>query len=262
MNILAELRQRFRMALAGLVTEAARRAEEAGESGSVRAVLEDLERFLAMVRPAQDPRFGDFQANCAMPLAKLLGSKPRDVAADLVAQLDVADLCDPPEVAGPGFINLRLRDDWLAEQTARLAADERLGVARVESPRNYVVDFSAPNVAKPMHVGHLRSTVIGDCLCRVLRFLGHDVTSDNHIGDWGTQFGMIIYGFKHFREGAAYQREPVAELARLYRLVNQLSDYHEAVAAAPRLQQQLEQKRSELEAAQAQAAGDKAAERT
>jgi arginyl-tRNA synthetase len=242
MNILGELRTRFRAALGG--------------------VVDDPEPYVAMVRPAQDPRFGDFQANCAMPLAKQLGGKPRDVAADLVARLDVRDLCEPPEVAGPGFINIRLRDEWLAEQTGRVAADERLGVARAAAARKYVVDFSAPNVAKPMHVGHLRSTVIGDSLARVLRFLGHSVVTDNHIGDWGTQFGMIIYGYKHFRDEAAYRREPVAELARLYRLVNQLADYHEAVAAIPRFEHDLGQKRATLEAAQAaQTPADKGAER-
>ena len=141
------------------------------------------------------------------------------MAAEVVGRLDLADLCHKPEIAGPGFINLRLQ-----RRVARRAARggrrrPRLGIPPVARPRTFVVDFSAPNVAKPMHVGHIRSTVIGDALCRVLRFLGHTAISDNHIGDWGTQFGMILYGYKHFRDDEAYRRNPVEELARLYRLV-------------------------------------------
>ena len=216
MNILAELRARFTAALATLT--------------------DDPGPFAAMVRPAQDAKFGDFQANCAMPLAKQLGKPPRDVAQEIVAALKVADLCAPAEVAGPGFINLRLRDDWLQSTVNRTVGDGQLGVEPLAQPRRYVVDFSSPNVAKPMHVGHLRSTVIGDALVRILRALGHSVVSDNHIGDWGTQFGMIIYGYKHFLDAAAYKRAPVAELARLYRLVNTLSEYHEARNALPELE--------------------------
>ena len=119
----------------------------------------------------------------SLPARSLSRSCPR---------LQINDLCLPPEVAGPGFINLRLRDDWLQQQLQDALADDRLGVRTVDSPRTYVVDYSAPNVAKPMHVGHIRSTVIGDALCRTLRFLGHQVISDNHLGDWGTQFGMVI----------------------------------------------------------------------
>ena len=219
MDFLSELRSRLRTALSSLT--------------------DTPDSFVEMLKPSQDAKFGDFQANCAMPLAKARKQTPRDVAAAIIAGLDVADLCEPPEIAGPGFINFRLKTDRLADETAQLAADERLGVAAVASPRTYVVDFSSPNVAKPMHVGHLRSTVIGNSLCRILRFLGHRVFSDNHVGDWGTQFGMIIYGYKHFRDDAAYQRDPVGELARLYRLVNQLSDYHEFVGSLPGLREKL-----------------------
>ncbi len=177
-----------------------------------------------MIRRAQDARFGDYQANFAMALGKQLNKRPQELAVEVVARLDVADLCQPPEVAGPGFINLRLKDEWLVQQLTAAVNDPRLGVEPAAAPRTYVIDFSAPNVAKPMHVGHIRSTVIGDALCRTLRFLGHQVISDNHIGDWGTQFGMIIYGYKHFLEADAYQQWPVQELARLYRLVRQLVD--------------------------------------
>ena len=216
MNILAELQSRFRTALESLT--------------------DDPEAYVAMVRPSQNPKFGDFQANCAMSLAKERGGNPREVAAEIVAKLDASDLCEEPEIAGPGFINLKLKDDWLEAETNRVFADGRLGVPAAEKPRTIVIDYSSPNVAKPMHVGHLRSTVIGAALYRILKFLGHNVLGDNHIGDWGTQFGMIIYGYKHFRDDDAYKQDAVTELARLYRLVNQLCDYFEAKQSLPKLQ--------------------------
>ena len=215
MNVLAELRQRVALALTAI----------SGDDG-VAAEL------AAMVLPSQDAKFGDYQANCAMPLGKRLGKPPREVAAALVERLDVADLCEPPEIAGPGFINLRLREDWLAGQLKLASPDmARLGVARVAAPRRYVLDYSSPNVAKPMHVGHIRSTVIGDALYRVLKFVGHQPTSDNHIGDWGTQFGMIIYGWKHFGDEAAFAAAPVAELSRLYKAVSTLAENPDIAAA-------------------------------
>lgn len=228
MNFLSELRSRLKSAL---VQQA-----ELPEGFSP-------DTYVEMLRPTQDGKFGDFQANCAMSLAKLMKLPPRDVAAGIIAKLDVADLCDAPEIAGPGFINLRVKTDRLALETASLVKDDRLGVPVVANPRTVIVDFSSPNVAKPMHVGHLRSTVIGNALCRTLRFLGHKVLSDNHVGDWGTQFGMIIFGYKHFRNEEAYANDSVGELARLYRLVNQLSDYHE-------LKKDLPKKRAEVEAQQ------------
>ena len=165
-------------------------------------------------------RFGDYQANCAMSLGKVLGKAPRDVAQEIVTRLDLGDWLEKPEVAGPGFINLKLRSDWLAKQVQAMAADERLGVepARARHGR-YVVDYSSPNVAKPLHVGHLRSTIIGDALTRLLRFLGHTVITDNHLGDWGTQFGILLYGYKNHLDAAAYKADPVQELARIYVLI-------------------------------------------
>ena len=154
--------------------------------------------LLAQVRASQDPKFGDYQANCAMPLGKRLGKPPREVAAEIVGRLKIDDLCEPPEIAGPGFINLRLRRrrGW-PNRPPRRSPIRASACRRSNKPRTYVVDYSAPNVAKPMHVGHIRSTVIGDCLYRTLKFLGHNAISDNHLGDWGTQFGMIIYGYKN-----------------------------------------------------------------
>lgn len=230
MNILTELRNRFRSAL--------------------DAIVDDPTDLLDMVRPAQDARFGDYQANCAMPLGKRFGKPPRDVAADIVDKLDVHDICHPPEIAGPGFINLRLKDEWLTQQLADALADPRLGVPTVDGPRTYVIDYSSPNVAKEMHVGHIRSTVIGDSLARTLRFLGHRVISDNHLGDWGTQFGMIIYGYKHFKDGEAYKEQPVKELGRLYKLVSQLVGYKTSENSLPDLEGRVEQRREAIEGQQ------------
>mgnify|MGYP003325486043 CR=1 FL=1 len=231
MNLLAELRSRLHRAL--------------------QSFTDVPDSFVEMLKPTADGKFGDFQANCAMPLAKQHKQAPRDLAQALISKLDVADLCEPPEIAGPGFINLKIKTERLAAETAALCCDDRLGVVPVSSPRTYVVDYSSPNVAKPMHVGHLRSTVIGHALYRILKFLGHQVLSDNHVGDWGTQFGMIIYGYKNFRDQAAYQQAPVAELARLYRLVNQLSDYHELAAKLPGLLQQIPMKEQAVATAKA-----------
>ena len=215
-------------------------------SAALSSVTDTPDQYLDMIRASQDPKFGDFQANFAMPLAKKAGKNPREVAQQICDALDVSDFCDAPEIAGPGFINLRLKQEWLEPQLTKQFADDRCGVATVVEPRHFVVDFSSPNVAKPMHVGHLRSSVIGDAISRILRFLGHKVTSDNHIGDWGTQFGMIIYGYRNFVDQAAYEASPVAELARLYRLVNQIQDYHDAVANIPELETQLTQKQEFL----------------
>ncbi len=179
--------------------------------------------YLGMVKPSGDPKNGDYQANFAMPLAKVLGKKPLEVAAEVVAKLPKNDLLESATVAGPGFINLKLSDGWIAKQVQSIAADTRLGVAKSPQPKTFVIDLSGPNVAKPLHVGHLRSTIIGDALVRILRFLGHTVIGDNHLGDWGTQFGILIYGYKHHLEKAAFEKDPVRELARLYVHVRNLA---------------------------------------
>jgi arginyl-tRNA synthetase len=144
------------------------------------------------LRPATKPQFGHFQSNVALRLAKSEGQPPRVVASRILEQLDLADLCEPPEIAGPGFLNFRLRSEVLAEAVTDQLADPYAGLNQVSDPQTVVIDYSAPNVAKQMHVGHLRSTVIGDCLYRVLRGIGHRVIPQNHIGDWGTQFGMLV----------------------------------------------------------------------
>ena len=144
------------------------------------------------LRSATRPQFGHYQSNVALRLANSEGKPPREIAARIVATLDLADLCEPPEIAGPGFINLRLRTEVLAQAATDQLADPQAGVPKTSDPQIVVIDYSAPNVAKQMHVGHLRSTVIGDCLRRVLSGLGDHVIAQNHIGDWGTQFGMLV----------------------------------------------------------------------
>jgi arginyl-tRNA synthetase len=144
------------------------------------------------LRPATRPQFGHYQSNVALRLANSEGKPPREIAAALVAKLEISDLTEPPEIAGPGFLNFRLRTDVLAQAVTDQLADPHVGVAPTTNPQVVVIDYSAPNVAKQMHVGHLRSTIIGDCLRRVLSSLGHQVIGQNHVGDWGTQFGMLV----------------------------------------------------------------------
>jgi arginyl-tRNA synthetase len=161
-----------------------------------RAIIDALGADFAGTDPflvlSSNPKFGDYQANMAMGLAKKLGRQPREIAQSIVDNLDVAEICEVPQIAGPGFINFTVKPSYLAAQLQAMQADERLGVAIASQPQRVVVDFSSPNIAKEMHVGHLRSTILGDCIARVLEFRGHDVLRLNHVGDWGTQFGMLI----------------------------------------------------------------------
>jgi arginyl-tRNA synthetase len=184
--------------------------------------------------PASDARFGDYQTNAALVLAKQRGENPRSVAEKILAHVDVGDLCEPPTVAGAGFINFTLRAEAVAEKAAQLLQDERLGVMKTTSPRRIVIDFGSPNVAKPMHVGHIRSTVLGDALARIAQFVGHEIIRDNHIGDWGTQFGMVIYGWKNLLDRQALKRDPVAELVRIYKETNERSTKDPSVREACR----------------------------
>lgn len=161
-------------------------------AASLDARLRALTGVDPEMRPATKPQFGHFQSNVALRLAKQEGRPPREVAARIVAELDVSDLCEPLEIAGPGFINFRLKPAALAAAATEVLEDPHHGIAVVDQPQRIVIDYSAPNVAKQMHVGHLRTTIIGDCFNRVLTALGHTVIPQNHIGDWGTQFGMLI----------------------------------------------------------------------
>lgn len=193
-----------------------------------KAGIEVPAGFPVKIFAAADVRHGDYQANTAMALAKRLRMNPRELATQVVDALDVDDLAEL-EIAGPGFINFRIKPEAWSQKVGQLINDPRLGVGCVAEPQNIIVDFSAPNVAKPMHVGHIRSTIIGDSLSRISRFLGHNVTTDNHIGDWGTQFGMVIYGWKNLVDSVAIEADPLQELLRLYRAVNLLCKEDESI---------------------------------
>lgn len=184
---------------------------------AVKTVLPDADTAAVLVRPCPDPRFGDYQTNALMGLARARKLNPRQLAADVLARLDVADCCEPPEVAGAGFLNFRVQTVALARTLQAAARGEHLFFPPAAAPRTVVVDFSSPNVAKSMHVGHIRSTILGDSLARVLRLLGHRVITDNHLGDWGTQFGMLLTAWKRDLNAAALQTDAIAEMERLYK---------------------------------------------
>lgn len=182
------------------------------------------EQAPALLRPA-NPAHGDYQLNAAMALGKRLGKNPRELAEPIREALERHPAIERADVAGPGFVNLTLANGWIAERLTEEAADlERNGVPLVASPEKIVIDFSGPNIAKQMHVGHLRSTIIGESLRRILGFVGHDVIGDNHLGDWGTQFGLMIMGQRNFGDAAAYQANPLSELERVYKLATKAAE--------------------------------------
>ena len=204
---------------------------------AVANVLPDAELSGVQVRPCPDPKFGDYQTTSLMSLAKERKRNPRQLATEVVATLDVHEWCEPVEIAGAGFLNFRLRPEALAETLQAAGQGQHLFFQKTKQPRVIVVDFSSPNVAKPMHVGHIRSTILGDSLARTLRLLGHRVITDNHIGDWGTQFGKLLVGWKQQLDRAALQSDPIGEMERLYKSINTASAHDPAL---------LEQARQEL----------------
>ena len=235
---------------------------------AVRAVLPDADVSAVLVRPCADLKFGDYQSNALMSVAKVRKMNPRQLATDTLAKLDVSEICEKVEIAGAGFLNFRLKSSVLTQTLESAARGEHLffgtcgcdapsqnvaatpssreqqstpaglprragdeaspspSATRASQPRTIVIDFSSPNVAKPMHVGHIRSTILGDSLARTLRLLGHRIVTDNHIGDWGTQFGMLLFGWKRedarnqvaFR--AALNADPLGEMERLYKKIS------------------------------------------
>ncbi len=191
---------------------------------AVKSVLPDADTESVLVRPCPDPRFGDYQSNALMALAKARRLNPRQLANDVLARLDVSEWCDKVEIAGAGFLNFRLTNSAVAKALAGGANRPELLLEQSPRPRTVVVDFSSPNVAKPMHVGHIRSTILGDSLVRVLRLLGHKAIADNHIGDWGTQFGMLLVGWKSLLDKNNLQADPLAEMERIYKSVSSRCD--------------------------------------
>ena len=194
---------------------------------AVRAALPDADVSAVLVRPCPDPKFGDYQSNALMSLAKARKMNPRQLATDTLAKLDVSEVCEKVEIAGAGFLNFRLKPSVLAQTLEAAARGEHLFFEKTTAPKTAVIDFSSPNVAKPMHVGHIRSTILGDSLARTLRLLGHRVITDNHIGDWGTQFGMLIFGWKRemfskdYENSVAFSKalnaDPLGEMESLYK---------------------------------------------
>ncbi len=175
---------------------------------------------------SSNPKFGDYQANMAMGLSKQLGQQPRAIAQSIVNNLDVSEICEVPQIAGPGFINFTVKPSYLTSQLQAMHLDSRLGVAMAEKSQRVVVDFSSPNIAKEMHVGHLRSTILGDCIARVLEFRGHDVLRLNHVGDWGTQFGMLILYLREAYPQALITADALdlGDLVALYKKAKQRFD--------------------------------------
>jgi arginyl-tRNA synthetase len=189
----------------------------------------------AIVRPTQDAKHGDYQINGVLPLAKELKKNPRELATKVVEALGANEAIASAEVAGPGFVNLRLADPWVAEQLGEMLRDRvRDGIDRVQKSEKILVDFSSPNIAKQMHVGHIRSTIIGDAITRMFRFVGHEVLADNHLGDWGTQFGLLIVGMREWGSQEALTRDPILELERVYKLAKKKSEEDEGFAEQAR----------------------------
>lgn len=179
------------------------------------SVLGDVPQAIHVVE-TQNPKFGDYQCNAAMGLAKRIGKVPRDLATEIVAAGPLPEGIERLEIAGPGFINIFLANDWILKQTNQLDANTTLGIPQKGAGKTVIIDYSSPNVAKPMHIGHIRSTIIGNAIDRIYRSLGYDVIADNHIGDWGTQFGILIMGYRHFLDQDQLGKAPIEELERIY----------------------------------------------
>lgn len=189
----------------------------------------------ALLRPTTDPKHGDYQINAAMSLAKQLKQNPRELGEKIATQLRGEPCIARAEVAGPGFVNLTLAPAWIAQQLEIAARDhERDGVPPVQRSLTVVIDFSSPNIAKQMHVGHLRSTIIGDALCKLSRFIGHTVIGDNHIGDWGTQYGLLLAGMQELGDLSALEDSPIEELERVYQAASKQAKDDEAFAERAR----------------------------
>ncbi len=190
--------------------------------------VDDAEQEKILVRPCSDPKHGDFQSNALMALAKKRGMNPRLLAEKVVDDLRLGDICQSVDIAGPGFLNFEIKSKVIEEALAAALKEKIPFVSPASEPQTIIIDFSSPNVAKPMHVGHIRSTILGDSLARILRMLGHKVITDNHIGDWGTQFGMLILGWKTKLNKAALDSDPISELERIYKEINSDDSLREA----------------------------------
>lgn len=202
----------------------------------VAAFGSDFQEIDPMLVPASNPKFGDYQCNVSLSLSKQLGKQPREIAQKLLEHLNVSGICQSPTIAGPGFINLTVEPAYLEAQLSEIQNNPRLGVELAKTPQHIIVDFSSPNIAKEMHVGHLRSTIIGDSLARILEFQGHDVLRLNHVGDWGTQFGMLICYLREVYPTALTTADAldIGDLVSFYKQAKQRFDEDEAFKEASR----------------------------
>ena len=205
------------------------RSIEARLRDAIHAVVPDAEVSDLCVRPCPNPKFGDYQCNALMPLAKIARTNPRQLAQQVIEKLDVAEWCEPVEIAGPGFLNFRCKNEAIAAELQATLDGGDLFFDQAAAPETIVIDFSSPNVAKPMHVGHIRSTILGESLKRIFRLLGHTVIGDNHIGDWGTQFGKLLVGWKSELNRDALEANALEEMERLYKLINERCDADQGV---------------------------------
>ena len=191
---------------------------------AVLSLMPDADVSKILVRPCPEPNFGDYQANALIGLAKRNKLDPREFAKQVIGKIDVDKFCEIVEVAGPGFLNFRLKTQFISDTLLSACKGDHLFLSASEKPRTIVIDYSSPNVAKPMHVGHIRSTILGYTLAKAFRLLGHKVITDNHIGDWGTQFGKLLFGWKEHLDKNALSIDALAEMERLYKLVNAACD--------------------------------------
>jgi arginyl-tRNA synthetase len=209
---------------------------EAALRAAVRTVLPDAPAEAVALRPCPEPQFGDYQTTGVMALAKARRLNPRQLASQVLAHLQVEPWCQQVEVAGPGFLNFRLKPAAVAATLQQALHGGHLFFQPAPVRRTIVIDFSSPNVAKAMHVGHIRSTILGDCLARTFRLLGHRVITDNHLGDWGTQFGLLLVGWKRYLDPARLEADPIAEMERLYKKATAESEADPAVREQARLE--------------------------
>lgn len=194
----------------------------------------DADPNLIQLQICTNPKFGDYQCTSVMAIAKKRKTNPRECAQKVLEHLDLSDIAEEIQLAGPGFINIRLKQTAVQATLLHSARTGDHFISKTSDPRTSVIDFSSPNVAKPMHVGHIRSTILGDCLARILRFLGHSVVTDNHIGDWGTQFGKLLVGWKHHLDRSALEADALGELERLYRKINTACEEDQEVLESAR----------------------------
>ena len=218
------------------MTSILERLKDSVSQALVSAFGEELADTDPLLASTNNPKFGDYQSNVALSLAKPLKQNPKAIAQSIIDRLQVEKMCEPPTIAGPGFINFKLKSNYLGQLLREIQPDNRLGIEPTQNPQRVIVDYPSPNIAKEMHVGHLRSAIIGECLSRILEFIGHDVVRISHIGDWGTPFGMLIaYLNEAYPEAiTATENLDLGDLATFYRQAKKRFDEDENFRDASR----------------------------